>query len=232
MAGGMISLSSILSPAAFASYQSSQPSSPAGPTGSTATRGIGCGHEKPFLKALAPVGHIGHTSASHPTFTWYVPDQKSYPLELTLFEEGPTGRGPLVRKMATLSSTPGIMHYALDQTQPGLAVGKIYRWQVAMLCNPNRPSEDVWTEARVQRVELPAALSQALAKTSDRHQRSDLFANAGFWYDALAETLPNPRLKSEMLALLADLAKLETPAQRVPLQQIVVIEQHAKSLVQ
>ncbi len=210
-------------------YRPPSGSRPTSPTGSTGTRG-GCSQATMPLTALAPIAHTGQTSTTHPTFSWYVPDQIPYPMEFTLYESSRAGRSKPIQTIGIPRSSQGIMQLSLDPAKPGLTVGKTYRWQIAMLCNPNRPSEDVWAEATVQVVALPPEVKTALMKTSDRRQRADLYANAGFWYDALTEILADSTLKSEMLALLQDLVPLEAPPQADQLQQIIAIEQQRKPL--
>jgi hypothetical protein len=149
-------------------------------------------------------------------------------MELTLYENHSARRGKPIQKIQIPSSSPGIMQIGLDKTQPGLMMGKTYRWEIAMLCNPNRPFMNIWAEAPVELAELPTTVKTALSKTRDRQQRATLYANAGFWYDALTELLPAPTLKTGILSLLNDLVQLETPGQKAQLQQVIAIEQQKK----
>ena len=209
---------------AFAGYTPpSRPSAPKrGTTTPTGVRG-GCGGEAKIpLTAIAPVKHVGQTTSTHPTVAWFVPDQKSYPIELTLFEAGETGRGTAI--FATkLQSTSGMMTFSLPKDQPGLAVGKQYVWQVAMLCNPNRPSQDRWVEMLVEVVPISPDLKARLAATNDPLQRSQLYGESGFWYDALAEINQAPKAAAFRVTLLKTLSQLEVPEQQSRLAAIAAL---------
>lgn len=219
-------LASPLSSSAWAGYRPINPSRPVVRTGSTATRG-GCqaaattNPTAPFAIApLAPRDHIGLTSATRPTLTWYVTEPQSYPIELALFAYGASGRGALIHKFK-LPSQPGMMQWTLPADQPGLQVGQSYVWQVALLCNAQRPSKNPWVESVLTVVELPAAVQRTLATTTDPAQRINAYADANLWYEAIAETLRHPAAKPLRLTLLQQLSELEQPEQRAYLEMIM-----------
>ncbi|MDX2230569.1 MAG: DUF928 domain-containing protein [Leptolyngbyaceae cyanobacterium bins.349] len=208
-------------------YTPPNPSRPSRGTGSTGTRG-GCedasqASSTANLLTLAPQQHIGRTSSSHPTLVWYVPGQQAGAIELSLFEYGANGRG---KRMQTfeLPGTPGIMQWTLPQSQPGLAAGQTYVWQVALICNRNRPSQNQWTEAVIEVATVPPNLTAILKQTTDPLKRATAYAEAGFWYDALAETFKTPTARSLRLTLLEQLSQLESPEQQAQLQAIVANE--------
>ncbi|MDX2243140.1 MAG: DUF928 domain-containing protein [Leptolyngbyaceae cyanobacterium bins.302] len=226
LASTALCLTLLASSAALAGYNPRNPSRPVVKTGSTATRsickpGIVANSASPSsLTVLAPRDHIGRTASTHPTLVWYVSEQESYPVEVSLFEYGTTGRGKLIRTFK-LESSSGIMQWTLPQDQPGLTPGKTYLWQVALICNPLRPSQSQWVEAIVQATETPSSLQAALQKTTDLLARADAYAEAGFWYDALAETFKSPNAKSLRLSFLQQLSQLESPSQRSQLEAIM-----------
>lgn len=158
---------------------------PSSRTTSTVARG-GCeGSGGTSLTALAPYSHIGQTVSTHPTFAWYVPDAQSYPLELRLYQYDISGDTKI--QTIKLQSYPGVMTWSIPEEQPGLLVGQRYRWQVVILCNPNRPSNALVTEADIEVVAMPSALANALSTTGDRLIRANLYAELGLWYDALGK---------------------------------------------
>ncbi|MCC3470073.1 MAG: DUF928 domain-containing protein [Microcoleus sp. PH2017_06_SFM_O_A] len=63
----------------------------------------------------------------HPTFTWFVPDRTSRPLQLRLF----TRSGQLLYR-TEMESQPGIMSVALPANLPPLSIGQSYQWGVAV----------------------------------------------------------------------------------------------------
>lgn len=187
-----------------------QPSAPSGPITSTGTRG-GCSREREAsLTALAPHQHVGQTTASHPTFLWYVPESDPFPLRFQLYEQGATGKQLL--HTTQLQSTPGLMQHTLPANQAGLVKGRRYSWQVILLCNPNRPSTAVLAGAEIDATNAPTSLSNSLASITQPEKRSNLYAESGFWYDALAEISKpeNITLSAAKTNLIQDLIALET----------------------
>ena len=166
-----------------------RPSSPRrGTTTTGGTRG-GCQGNSPIpLTLLAPVDHVGQSHTTHPTVAWFVPPGTSQPVRLRLFEATAMGRGTQLYE-TELSPTPGVMTQTLPADQPGLTPGRQYIWQVTLLCDRNRPSQNLWLETAIAVEPLPAGLQAQLASTPDRLTQAQIYAGAGFWYDALALTL-------------------------------------------
>ena len=231
---GVLGFSLIFTSSALARYV--PPSKPSNPsrTGSTGTRG-GCGEAtETSLTVLAPVGHSGQTVAAHPTFAWFVPDKRSYTMEFTLYEPSARGGYSILYTMQQ-STKEGIMSLSLPKNVPGLSDRQTYLWQVALLCDPSDPSKDQLARATVDVVSMPPGLKAALAQAPDHLKRADLYAQAGFWYDAFAETLEGSSNKPFWLALLENLSHLETPSpvveahkQGEQLQSIVATERRTR----
>lgn len=232
---GTLALSLTLATAVQAGYNPPpKPSRPSVPTGSTGTRG-GCeGGGTAALTILAPLSHAGQTVSQRPTFVWFVPDANSYPIEFSLFELNGQSKGKQIETVK-LQSSQGVMQLVLPKSKSTLAVGKQYIWQVAILCDPNHPSSDLVAEAVIDVVGMPSGLKSALAQTKDPLVRAKLYAEAGFWYDALGETLAaRSGTKASMLSLLEDLVQLEAKQnsqlaskQSQQLEEIVTIERQA-----
>lgn len=186
--------------AALAEYKkpSTEDDAPQGDeTTITGSRGVGsCSEEATTnLTALAPYGHIGKSASTHPTFAWHVPDADTYPVQFRLYEYDGTknnGKGKTIVK-ETLSSTPGIMTYALSPDSPGLTVGQKYIWQVILICNPNSPSQSLVIGTGINIVNPSSEITTKLNKLNDPSVRADIYAEAGLWYDALAEVASNPQ---------------------------------------
>lgn len=196
---------------------------PSGNTTSSGSRG-GCENIEGLPPTvLAPLKHVGQTISVHPTFAWFVPDTKPFPMEFSLFELAKDGSfKKLVQKLEFVSS-PGIMKLSLKENPPGLVVGQRYFWQVKISCNPNHPSSDLVASAEIQVVELPPTLKTALSATKNRQEMSNLYAEAGIWYDALREALEpaeSSKLGQVASTLLEELANLEEPKTSEILRQI------------
>ncbi|KAM3114906.1 DUF928 domain-containing protein [Phormidesmis sp. 146-33] len=217
-----------VAPAAIAKYRPPKtPSTPKG-TGTNTTRGGSCdssgnprSERRPEvgLTPLAPLSHIGQTTSQHPTFVWFVPDRQSYPLQFRLF----TATGQRLHT-TEMQSQPGIMQVSLPQTQPGLATGQSYVWQVVLVCNPKAPSMSVVATAEIAVIKPSAALQTQLTTTQTPQQRINLYAESGLWYDALAEARTNPQNQVAISDLLNSLASSEAQTWKEWSDQLKQIE--------
>lgn len=145
------------------------------------------------LTVLAPYSHTGQTMSTHPTFAWYVPDDRSLPVEFRLYAYGADGYlqpQPLYEVM--LESSAGIMSYTLPADQTGLSAGQAYYWQVALLCDQAHPSEDLVAGTKIEVVASADA--------------------ASLWYDLLGQTLTQSNNQELVLSLLSNLATIEQTA--------------------
>lgn len=185
------------------------------PKNSVGAGSRGCPQSVPVtLALLVPNDHNGQTVSGHPTFSWYMSDKTSVPVEFALVEPG-VAKPVFVKQMQV--SQAGIMQVQLPNELPELATGKKYRWSVSQICDSNRPSNNVFVQSWVERVSPNSELSQKLAtvKTEDSslqavRERARIYAQAGLWYDALQALStgytanPNdPSIKADFLALLA-----------------------------
>ncbi|MEG3975927.1 DUF928 domain-containing protein [Microcoleus sp. herbarium8] len=213
--------------AALAKY--TPPPNPSKPkeTGTNTTRGGSCeGDSAAVLTALVPFSHVGQTISGHPTFTWFVPDRTSRPLQFRLF----TRTGQLLYR-TEMQSQPGIMSVALPSNLPQLSIGQSYQWQVVLVCDRNVPSRNVVAAAEIQVVAPAASLQTQLAAAQTPQQRIDLYAEAGLWYDAIAqarkasETAQNQAPVLELLDALASSEAEPLKDWSDQLKQIRAIEQ-------
>lgn len=216
-----------LVPVSLAAYRPpSKPSAPKEP-GSNTSRGGSCAPQATIgLTTLVPLSHVGQTSSQHPSFFWFVPDRQAYPLQFRLFKSN----GQLLYR-TQLQSQAGIMQFSLPQSQPELAIGQTYRWQVVLVCDPRTPLTNVVAMAAIAVVKPSAALQTQLTAAQTPQQRLDLYAESGLWYDALAEAFKashTAQNSAPLLELLDALAASETQPLKDwsdRLRQIEVIEQ-------
>ena len=199
--GVSLLLSLAIAPMVLAAYKPPRSSRPSDPTTGTLVRTEGSSCDKGVkgtLTALAPLSHVGRTTAT-----------QSYSIEFTLYSYASNRKAILLYK-SLLQSKKGIMQHSLPDEQSGLKTGQTYLWQVALLCNPSSPDKDQVLRTDVEVVATPATLQTSLAKTADHSQRTNLYTEAGFWYDAFAEALvADSKAKSFSIPLLEDLVKVE-----------------------
>lgn len=188
------------------------PSRPKGPVASGGTRTGACSTaSQASLTVLAPISHVGKTVSKQPKFAWFVPDTKLYRMEFTVYEYNSNGK-PEEIKSIKLPSKPGIMNYSIPKNQLNLSVGKRYRWQIALLCDPNNPSKDLSAEAEFEIASIPNNLASQIQQAQNSIQKARIYAKEGFWYDALAETLKSSQNQQFKLTLLEKLSSLEAKA--------------------
>jgi hypothetical protein len=131
-----------------------------------------------ILSVLAPES-TGLTSRAQPTLYWYSSKGLAAPLEFTLNDE--KSIKPLVETKAN-ASQPGIHALRLNYTlQPQVE----YQWAIAAVVDPNQRAGDIIASGTIKRVQPPATLAAQLNGTS-KSQLPFLYAQEGFWYDAIA----------------------------------------------
>ena len=170
-------------------YRPKKVSRPDGTTVGAPRRGDDfCGTEAiGAFTALAPLSHIGQTTASRPTFAWYIPDRQSAPVLFKLYAVA--ARSPIFE--TEVPAQAGIVSFTLPPQQPELKPGR-YRWEIERICFPKR---------------LEATVEFEVVKPSVNLEEH--------WYDALAEGLKSSQATGDretILSLLEDLQEIETAA--------------------
>lgn len=140
------------------------------------------------LTALLPETNLGLTTAEYPRFFWVIPKTRAKLVEFSLFEtdENLTDRTLVYKTSFAINGNPGVASLTLPGRAmlPPLAVGRDYRWSVAIVCNPENRQRDVKVDGWVQRIAPDASLNSQLAKANSA-DRVRLYANSGIWFDTL-----------------------------------------------
>lgn len=177
------------------------------------------------LTLLVPRDHVGKTTADHPVFAWYLSQAVTAPLVFTLVDPG--NPKPLLEQTIQ-NPTAGMMKLQIPETAPSLVSGKKYRWTVSIICNPNRYSTYITAQAWIEREAANSELTRQLKAATQDEQKATIYAEAGFWYDALAVLSPtdavklNPTLTRDRLALLQQVGLtdvVQQESQRLKLNQ-------------
>lgn len=143
----------------------------------------GCTNSIPAtLNLLTPQDHTARTTSARPTFLWHVSGATSAPMVFTI--TAPGSNQPIFQKRLKADKA-GIVRLELPQEAPELAVGKEYRWTVALICNEKRPSGNINARAWIERVSPTAELSRKLATTTNERDRAFAYTQSGIWYDGL-----------------------------------------------
>lgn len=132
------------------------------------------------LVILAPQSYVGETSSAHPQFIWFVTEQVE--TDFRLFEFTSDGQVKQLGNSIQVKSSSGINIFSLPLEQPPLTIGQKYLWQVAIRC-PN--GNFVLERAEFKVVANPSSLKFNHSSL----EKIENYAQSGFWYDALSESL-------------------------------------------
>lgn len=173
---------------------------PGGRVSGGAKRGT-CPSVQPQLTALVPftqkpnssVDVWALTTATHPTFWFYVPitENPAFPTEFVLADD--TGN-EIYKTAIALPEKPGVIGIALPKNIDPLTPNKRYRWYFSIFCDPQKSSPPIYVEGVIQRVNLNNAIAQQI-ETAKPRQKSAIYAQNGIWYETLT-TLAKLRLNN------------------------------------
>lgn len=131
-----------------------------------------------ILSVLAPES-TAWTSQAQPTLYWYSSRGLTAPLEFTLIDE--QAIKPLV-EMPVKAPQPGIYALHLDYS---LKPGMEYAWSIVAIADLQQRAGDTLASGTIQRIQ-PSPSFVAQLKDASKSQLPFLYAQGGYWYDALA----------------------------------------------
>jgi hypothetical protein len=141
--------------------------------------------------ALPPTVDVwGYTTAEHPTLWFYMPysTAQQVPVNFSIEEEEGKSAKLIYEDTISLPSKPGLISIQLPKNKPGLQPRKHYRWLLAIKCKPQSGSlagiDSPSVDGLIIRRPMDAALANQLA-TASGSSKAALYANNGFWFDAL-----------------------------------------------
>lgn len=138
-------------------------------------------HNVTLLSVLAP-DHTGLTGQEQPILYWYLSKPTSHPIYFTVVDTEST-KTVLDVKLAA-PSRPGVQAIRLSDHGIRLSPGVQYQWFVALMLDGEHRSKDIIAGGMIERTAMPQDLSSKLAGVG-RPQRMAMYAEAGFWYDAV-----------------------------------------------
>jgi hypothetical protein len=131
---------------------------------------------------LAP-DHSGLTTHEQPSLYWVISNPTVLAVEVTLMD--PRAAEPLLETRIPGPIQAGLHRVRLNDYGVKLEPGVPYRWYVAVIPDAGRRSKDILAGGIIERVEPAADLQERLARGRPEELAS-IYAEAGFWYDALA----------------------------------------------
>src|SRR5262249_50829468 len=161
-------------------YQPPKRGAPGGRVGG-GTRGTT--REVFVVSALAP-DHSGFTTSEQPSLYWFISSSTSLPVELTVMD--PQGVQPILETRLPAPVTAGVQRIRLLEYNVRLAPGAAYRWFVSVVPDADRRSKDIMAGGTIECVEMPEGLKAKLAQAA-KSDLPSIYAEAGLWYDTVAE---------------------------------------------
>ncbi len=142
----------------------------------------GCQSQRVDITPLIPKDHIPTTVSARPTFLFLV---KSKPERTVRFSLVEPGRSQPLWEQELIVEKTGILSVSIP-AHVSLKIDKKYVWNLVVVCNPTRPSENWYIRAMVKRIPLSQQLAEKLDRANSYYERASIFALSGIWYDALA----------------------------------------------
>lgn len=140
------------------------------------------GGAKGAIAALIPATEVELTASAYPTVLVKIPQSASVQAEFILLDENSTA---VYQTTVRLNGTPGIFSFKVPSSAQPLAIGKRYKWNVAIVCEAANRQRDMVVGGWMQRASLSPSLSTQL-EGADQLQKAKLYAQNGFWYDTVA----------------------------------------------
>jgi hypothetical protein len=131
-----------------------------------------------------PGNSLPLTVAENPTFLVYVPKTEAKMAEFVLKDEQDED---VFRTTMPIPATAGIVSIKLSEKKstPKLALGKNYHWFLALICEPENRSEDVFVDAWIRRTTLSTDVAKQLKKAAPQ-DRAGVYAKNGIWHEAVS----------------------------------------------
>lgn len=167
------------------------------------TRGLALA--PPAVAVLAP-DHTGYTTRDQPTLYWHLSKPTTGKIEFVVTDASGVRR--IAEHVLARTEGAGIQAVSLGDLDVRLGPDTDYRWSVALVPETGAGTRKVLASGMVRFVPSPETLKAKLAK-SDDSSRAAIYAEEGYWYDAV-DVLVNdlrrgpegPRARSHLAALL------------------------------
>lgn len=149
----------------------------------------GCQKHIPQVTLLTPPDHVGQTvSRQVEVFLYFKEKPTDIPIYLTLSQYNDSQA--IIEKPIHIEKE-GVTKIRLPIE---LKVGQVYQWSITLICqsHPKRIDENEEISGLIERVILPAAVSEKIDKASLSEQ-ANLYAGLGIWYESLRATQNLPQ---------------------------------------
>ncbi len=141
--------------------------------------------DTPVPSFIAPLAseHTGWTTTPSPVLWYYI--SSAWPVKLLFTLNKPKAPEPLVEKKLDAPESEGMYRIDLAAYNVKLEPGVDYEWFVAIILDPRERSADFLASATIRYVEPSGELAGRIKNTPEDRLHF-LFAENGYWYDAIA----------------------------------------------
>ena len=140
------------------------------------------GRDQTFVLSVLAPNHTGLTVQEQPVLYWYLSKPITSSMEFTLIGDGIK---PIVETTLKPPFEAGVQRLRLADFGVHLNPGKQYRWFVALVVDPQRRSKDILAGGTIERSEFSEGMAAKLSR-ADKEKTARIYAEEGFWYDAVA----------------------------------------------
>jgi hypothetical protein len=130
---------------------------------------------------FAPVS-TGATAQTSPVLFWYQSAPTTNIVEFVI--QVLNADEPLHEVQMNRALSAGLNALSLDELGISLRSGIEYEWSIALVIDPERRSQDIFSMGSIRFIEPDKTLTRALAGRSTTDQARRLL-EVGYWYDAL-----------------------------------------------
>jgi hypothetical protein len=138
------------------------------------------------LTAIVPLtdGKVwGLTTASHPTFWFYLPYPLTADTDVEFTVQDNSDNAVYSTRFTAPDTASGLMGITIPTTADALNVDQSYQWLLTIYCDPINPFASVSVSGTIQRATLSRTQQSRLASATPLEQ-ANVYAAGGIWYDA------------------------------------------------
>jgi hypothetical protein len=140
----------------------------------------GSSDDRPYVSVVTPED-TGYTSSPQPVLYWYLSEPVDTRFEFALINDNEVE--PVIELTSDKAIKRGLNYLALADHGVSLKPGIIYQWSVALVSQPEQRSSDIVSSGTIELVP-PAPDQAATLRAASPLEAVNLYARAGYWYDA------------------------------------------------
>jgi hypothetical protein len=136
------------------------------------------------LTALTPGKHVGLSHERRPVLYVYLPKTNAKVAEFSIYDEKMNG---VYQTDISVENSKGFIAIKLPSVL-SLVKNQPYYWSFALACNPEDRTSDMVVGGWIEYTQLSQDLQNKLIKANSV-ERISLYAQNGYWYDAVATVM-------------------------------------------